>query len=255
MKTVILCGGRGTRLGEETAVRPKPMVQVGEKPILWHIMNHYSRYGFSDFTCALGYLGDYIKDYFYRFSPVNNDFKIQLGSGKVEYLSQTPTDWSVTLIDTGADSMTGGRLYRLRDTLKDEGTFLMTYGDGLCDINIKKLLEFHKAHGKLATVTAVRPPARFGEMIFEDDRVVNFSEKPLSSVGWINGGFFVFNSKVIDYIRDETVMLEHEPLEKLAADGQLMAFKHDGFWQCMDTVRDKQYLNSLWESGRAPWVE
>ena len=253
MKTVILCGGKGTRISEETTVKPKPMVSIGDKPILWHIMNHYASYGQTDFVCALGYMGDYIKNYFHSFYTLNSDFTINLSSGNISYHSEPQKKWNVRLIDTGAESMTGGRLWRLRDFLKNSGTFMLTYGDGLADINVEELIKFHKSHGKIATVTAVRPPARFGEMRFEGNMVTNFAEKPQTSDGWINGGFFVFETKIFDYLHNEETILERDPLENLVKDQQLMSFKHNGFWQCMDTLRDKNYLNEIWESGKAPW--
>jgi glucose-1-phosphate cytidylyltransferase len=255
VKTVLLCGGKGTRLSEETHLRPKPMVQIGDKPILWHIMNTYAQHGHKDFVCALGYMGDYIKDYFHRFYSMNSDFTINLSSGNISYHTEPKKDWNVSLIDTGAESMTGGRLFLLRDFLKNDDTFMLTYGDGVSDVNITELLAFHKKHGKLATVTSVRPPARFGEMKFDGDRVSEFAEKPQTSSGWINGGYFVFNKKVIDYISGVDEMLEHAPLQNLAREGQLMSYKHDGFWQCMDTMRDKTYLNEIWESGNIPWIK
>lgn len=254
MKTVILCGGKGTRLSEETGVRPKPMVEVGDKPILWHIMNHYASHSFKDFYLALGYKQDFIKDYFMRFYASNNDFRIDLNNGSIDYLKSKKLDWIVNLVDTGEDSLTGGRVLRLREHLFKDGTFMLTYGDGISNVDLKELVKFHKSHGKLATVTGVRPPARFGEMIFDGDRVVEFKEKPRASVGWINGGFFVLEPKVFDYLKDgDLTVFEQSPLENLAKDGQLMSYRHDGFWQCMDTLRDKIYLNELWESGKAPW--
>lgn len=255
MKTIILCGGKGTRLAEETHSRPKPMVLIGDKPILWHIMNSYAKHGHNDFVCALGYMGDYIKDYFSRFYTTNNDFTINLKSGNLQYHSEALMNWNVSLIDTGVESMTGGRLYCLRDSMRNEDTFMLTYGDGLSNVDINALIKFHKSHGKHATVTAVRPPARFGEMLFDGDRVASFAEKPQASTGWINGGFFVFNKKVFDYLdQGEATILERSPLENLTKDGELMAYKHDGFWQCMDTLRDKMYLNELLESNKAPWM-
>lgn len=254
MKTVILCGGKGTRLSEETGVRPKPMVEVGDKPMLWHIMNHYSLHNFKDFYLALGYKQDFIKDYFMRFYASNNDFRINLNNGSIDYLKSKKLDWTVNLIDTGEDSLTGGRVLRLREHLFNDGTFMLTYGDGISNVDLKELLKFHKSHGRLATVTGVRPPARFGEMIFDGDKVVEFKEKPRASVGWINGGFFVLEPKIFDYLNDgDLTVFEQSPLENLAKDGQLMSYRHDGFWQCMDTLRDKIYLNELWESGKAPW--
>ncbi|MBT3586375.1 MAG: glucose-1-phosphate cytidylyltransferase [Halobacteriovoraceae bacterium] len=252
MKVVILCGGKGTRLSEETVVRPKPMVEIGEMPIVWHIMNSYAKHSFKDFYLALGYKGDFIKRYFHDFNKSVNDVKINLGDGSVKNLNNKTVDWEVNLVDTGDESMTGGRLRRLRDELKGE-TFMLTYGDGVCDVDLTKLYDFHKAHGKAATVTAVRPPARFGEMLMDGDQVSEFKEKPRASVGWINGGYFIFESKVFDYLEDDSTILEKAPLENLANSGELMAYKHDGFWQCMDTMRDKNLLCELWDSGKAPW--
>lgn len=253
MKTVILCGGMGTRLAEETTVRPKPLVTVGGHPILWHILNGYGSHGFSQFVLALGYKGDAIKEYFLNYYSLDSDLRINLKTGAIEHLRSSRRDWQVDLIDTGAESMTGGRLHRLEALLRPAGTFMLTYGDGVGDIDISKLVAFHRAHGKLATVTAVRPPARFGGMVFDDDRVIEFREKPQTGEGWINGGFFVFEPSVFDYLDGDATVLEGAPLERLARDGQLMAFKHEGFWQCMDTVRDRQLLESLWVSGKAPW--
>ncbi len=255
MKTIILCGGKGTRLSEETDVRPKPMIEVGEKPILWHIMSHYAAYNIKNFYLALGYKQEYIKDYFLRFNAAISDFKLDLSNGAIEQYKSGRLDWVVNLIDTGNESLTGGRVLRMRDHLFKDGTFMMTYGDGVCDVDLDALLKFHKSHGKLATVTGVRPPARFGEMIFDGDRVVEFKEKPRASVGWINGGFFVLEPKVFDYLKDgDLTVFEQAPLQNLAKDGQLVSFKHEGFWQCMDTLRDKIYLNELWDAGNPPWV-
>lgn len=253
MKTVILCGGLGTRLAEETDVRPKPMVTVGGHPILWHILNLYSSYGFKKFALALGYKGEVIKEYFLNYYSLDSDLQIDLSSGKVEHLRPSRRDWCLDLIDTGAESMTGGRLHRLETLLRPEGTFMLTYGDGVCDVDINRLIAFHRSHGKLATVTAVRPPARFGGMVFDGDRVAEFREKPQTGEGWINGGFFVLEPEVFDYLNGDATVLEGAPLESLARDGQLMAYKHEGFWQCMDTVRDRQLLEHLWSDGSAPW--
>ena len=254
MKIVILCGGKGTRLSEETGVRPKPMVSIGDKPILWHIMKRYAHFGHTDFFLALGHKQEYIKDYFLNFFGRMNDFTLSLEDGSIDYHENENLDWKVNLINTGEDTLTGGRILRLKNYLKDTGPFMMTYGDGVCDVDIEKLISFHKSHGMLATVTGVRPPARFGEMIFDGNQVVDFKEKPQTSVGWINGGFFVLEPEVFDYLEDgDLTVFEGAPMEKLAKNGQLMSFKHDGFWQCMDTLRDKNYLNSLWESGKASW--
>lgn len=254
MKTVVLCGGLGTRISEETHVRPKPMVEIGGKPILWHIMNIYSHYGHKDFVLALGFKQEYIKQYFLNYHALQSDFCVDLGSGEIDFLKKLNRDWKVSLVDTGLLSMTGGRLYRLRDHLKDEDTFMLTYGDGLSNVDIGKLVEFHRSHGKIATVTSVRPNARFGEMVFDGERVVEFKEKPQATQGWINGGFFVFNKEIFNYLGSEKDILEQAPLESLVKDEQLMAYWHDGFWQCMDTMRDKNYLNELWDSGSAPWA-
>ncbi|BCB96308.1 glucose-1-phosphate cytidylyltransferase [Dissulfurispira thermophila] len=252
MKTVILCGGLGTRLSEETHLKPKPMVEIGEKPILWHIMNIYSAHGFNEFILALGYKGEAVKKYFLNYYNFQSDLTISLKTGKITASKNCYRDWIVHLIDTGLNSMTGGRLYRLRDKLKNE-TFMLTYGDGVSNVDIKKLVQFHKSHGKIATVTAVKPSARFGGMKFNGDRVIEFTEKPQTGEGWINGGFFVFEKAIFDYLKGDETVLEKEPMENLAKDGQLMAYKHEGFWQCMDTLRDKQLLESLWENEKAPW--
>ncbi|PTM49681.1 glucose-1-phosphate cytidylyltransferase [Leptospira borgpetersenii serovar Javanica] len=251
MKTVILCGGLGTRLSEETTVKPKPMVEIAGKPILWHIMKIYEHYGFGDFVLALGYKGEAIKDYFLNYHARMSDLTISLKSGIVDYSNPTAEDWKVQLIDTGALTMTGGRLLRLKNHLKE--TFMVTYGDGVSDVDIQKLVSFHKSHGKLATVTAVRPPVRFGELSISGDQVIRFQEKPQAEEGWINGGFFVFEPEILNYIEDESMMLERAPLEKLAKLGQLMSFRHPGYWQCMDTLRDKQTLEELWLQNKAPW--
>ena len=253
MKTVLLCGGLGTRLSEETQLKPKPMVEIGGMPILWHIMKSYSHYGFKDFILTLGYKGDFIKDYFLNYHPHASDITVELATGQATYANTTTEDWLVSLIDTGKKTMTGGRLHRLENKLSSEKTFMLTYGDGVADININALLEFHKRHGKLATMTAVRPPARFGTMVFDGDQVVDFREKPQTGEGWINGGFFVFERGIFDYLHGDSTILEQEPLENLAKDGQLMAYKHDGFWHCMDTLRDKNYLHDIWSKTQAPW--
>jgi glucose-1-phosphate cytidylyltransferase len=252
MKVVILAGGKGTRLAEETNIRPKPMVEIGGKPIIWHIMNIYAAFGYKDFLVACGYKGEMIKEYFNNYYMLNSDYFVNLKNGNLEIVNSNNVDWRIGVINTGANTETGGRVRRVKKWIVD-GTFFVTYGDGLSDVNIHSLLEFHRAHGLLATVTAVRPPARFGGLVLEKDRVVEFSEKPQTSEGWINGGFFVFEPGVFDYLVDDTSILERDPLEKLAADGQLMAFRHTGFWQPMDTLREKQILESLWTSGKAPW--
>ena len=254
MKTVILCGGLGTRLSEETQVKPKPMVEIGGRPILWHIMKIYERSRFVDFVLALGYKGDAIKDYFLNYHARKSDLTVGLASNSVSYRNPMVEDWTVTMADTGADTMTGGRLLRLKELLQPTGTFLLTYGDGVSDVNISRLVDFHKSHGRLATVTAVRPPVRFGELAIEEDRVVSFEEKPQAREGWINGGFFVFEPEIFDMIAGDATMLERQPLEQLARKGELRAYCHDGFWQCMDTLRDKHALEELWNSGAAPWA-
>lgn len=255
MKTVILCGGLGTRLSEETQIKPKPMVEIGNRPILWHIMKVYERHGFTDFALALGYKADAVKDYFLNYHARGSDLTIRLADNFVDYRNTSVENWSVMLADTGADTMTGGRLLRLKSELASSGTFMLTYGDGVSDIDIGKLLSFHKAHGRIATVTAVRPPVRFGELLIDEgNRVLSFEEKPQAREGWINGGFFVFEPQIFDYIKGDATMLEREPLEQLARKSELMAFQHSGYWQCMDTLRDKHALEELWNSGTAPWA-
>ena len=252
MNVVILAGGLGTRLAEETALRPKPMVDVGGYPILWHIMKTYAHYDLKRFVLALGYKSEVVKDYFLRLRSIQHDINLNLCTGAVDYIGPNGLDWEVRMIDTGLRSMTGGRLHRLASQLGD-GTFMATYGDGVSSLNIAELLDFHRSHGRIATLTAVRPPARFGTMSFSGDRVIEFQEKPQTSEGWINGGYFVFEPEIFEYLDGDDTVLEAEPLEQLARDGELMAYRHTGFWQCMDTVRDKQRLDALWESGEAPW--
>ena len=252
MNIVILCGGLGTRLAEETHVKPKPMVEIGGRPILWHIMKMYEKYGFNDFTLALGYKSEVIKDYFMNYHAYSSDLRVNLKSGDVSFSSQTAEDWNVSLVDTGLNTMTGGRLLRFKG--KFNQTFMLTYGDGVCDVDLKQLLAFHKAHGKIATVTAVTPSARFGGMHIDGGKVLDFKEKPQSGEGWINGGFFIFEPGVFDYLEDDTTVLEQVPLETLAYDGELMAFQHHGYWQCMDTIRDRESLQAIWDSGDAPWA-
>ncbi|EKO08700.1 glucose-1-phosphate cytidylyltransferase [Leptospira interrogans str. HAI1594] len=233
-------------------MKPKPMVEIAGKPILWHIMKIYEYHGFGKFLLALGYKGEVIKDYFLNYHARMSDLTVSLKSGIIEYSNPTAEDWEVDLVDTGALTMTGGRLLRLKDQLSKE-TFMVTYGDGVANVDIKKLVSFHKSHGKLATVTAVRPPVRFGELSISGDQVIQFQEKPQAEEGWINGGFFVFEPEVLNYIQDESTMLERSPLETLAKAGQLMAFHHAGYWQCMDTLRDKHTLEELWNQNKAPW--
>ena len=252
MKTVILAGGRGSRLEEETSARPKPMVEIGGKPLLWHLMNIYSTHGYRDFLVACGYRGEMIKEYFHHFAVQNSDYVIDVKSGAMSVVNQSTVDWRVGVIDTGVETMTGGRLLRLRQWIGD-GTFMVTYGDGVGDVNVASLVAFHRAHGKLATLTAVRPPARFGALALNGDAVREFAEKPQTGEGWINGGFFVFEPGVFEYLQGDDTSLEQEPLERLAAEGQLMAFRHSGFWQPMDTVRERRLLESLWTAGDAPW--
>lgn len=252
MKVALLAGGMGTRLAEETEVRPKPMVELGGNPIIWHIMMHYYQYGHRDFAIALGYKGDYIKRWFKDYAALGGSLTVHTKTGDVENHSSAPVDWSVDLVETGLETMTGGRIKRLAPWIGDE-TFMLTWGDGVSDVDLDKLLEFHRSHGKLATMTAVRPPARYGHLEFDGDKVLQFTEKPQTSEGWINGAFFVLEPQVFDYIDGDDVMWEHAPMERLAAEGQLMAYKHESFWQCMDTLREKHLLGQLWDSGNAPW--
>ncbi len=252
MKVAILAGGLGTRLQEETGLKPKPMVEVGGQPVLWHLMNMYAAHGHNEFVVALGYKGEVIKSYFLDYHSLRNSLTIDLGRGTVQSHGEEREDWKVHLIDTGPSTDTGGRIKRLRRWLGNE-TFMLTYGDGLADIDINQLLAFHRSHGKLATVTAVRPPARFGSLTFFGDLVTRFDEKPQIGEGWINGGFFVLEPEVLDYIAGDNIVFEKEPLERLSRDGQLVAYRHQGFWQCMDTLRDVRLLERLWAEGRAPW--
>lgn len=254
MKTVLLAGGLGSRLAEETGLRPKPMVEIGGVPILVHIMRIYAQAGFNDFVVALGYRGDVVREYFAHYHLRHGDVLIHLPTGNIEYGEDVVDDWNVRLVDTGEKSMTGGRLHRLEPLLKPLGTFMLTYGDGVSNVDVKKLVSFHKSHGKLVTITAVRPPARFGAMIFDGDRVTRFEEKPQTEAGWINGGFMVMEPGVFEYLKGDATVLEGEPLERLAKDGQLMAYRHEGFWHAMDTVRDRDVLNQLWAKGNAPWA-
>ncbi|MBU1152813.1 glucose-1-phosphate cytidylyltransferase [bacterium] len=255
MKTVILCGGLGTRLREETEFRPKPMVEIGDKPILWHIMKNYAHYGFKEFILCLGYKGEMIKGYFYNYEALNNDFTIELGDNKnIEiHRSHSEKDWTVTLANTGDKALKGARLKRIEKYIDDD-QFMMTYGDGVANIDINALLTFHQSHGKLATVTGINPASRFGELKIRGDRVESFTEKPKESHGLINGGFFVFNKGIFDYLSDDdNCDLEIGALEQIARDGQFMVYKHKEFWTCMDTLRDMEYLNKLWDEKKAPW--
>jgi len=252
MKVVILAGGFGTRLSEETEIKPKPMVEIGGKPILWHIMKIYSSFGFNDFIICLGYKGYVIKEYFANYFLHMSDVTIDLKNNKIEIHNVKSEPWRVTLVDTGLNTMTGGRIKRIQQYVADE-TFMLTYGDGLGNININELLEFHRKHGKYATITAVQPTGRFGALKLKGNQVLAFKEKPKGDGGWINGGFFVLEPEIFNYIEGDETVWEKEPLENLAKDGQLMAYKHKGFWKPMDTLRDKRELESLWQSGNPPW--
>jgi glucose-1-phosphate cytidylyltransferase len=253
MKTVILAGGLGTRLAEETEVRPKPMVEIGGRPILWHIMKHYSHHGFREFFLALGYKGDVIRRYFVDYAMFNTDLTVDVSASKVMLDGQPPAEpWLVRLMETGDATSTGGRLWRLRHKLEGE-SFFLTYGDGVSDVDLTQLLAFHREHGRIATVTAVHPPARFGSLELDGDVVTTFAEKPQAAEGWINGGFFVFEPGIFDYLQGDEDRLEYDALERVAADDQLRAFRHDRFWQCMDTLRDMRLLQDLWQSDSAPW--
>ena len=253
MKTVILAGGLGTRISEESHLRPKPMIEIGGRPILWHIMKLFSHQGFDEFIVCLGYKGYVIKEYFSNYVMHNADLTVDLAKGTVEYHATNHEPWRVTLVDTGADTMTGGRLKRVADYLTPGEPFFFTYGDGLSDVDLQGLAAFHKAHGKAATVTAVSPPGRYGALEIDQGRVERFMEKPPGDNGLINGGFFVLDPAVAGRVADDATPFEAEPLEGLARDGQLMAFHHDGFWAAMDTLRDKNHLEALWASGEAPW--
>lgn len=252
MNVVVLAGGLGTRLAEETEIKPKPMVEVGGHPILWHIMKHYAHYGFKEFFVALGYKGEVIKRYFLDYYSLNGSLTVDLAKGKVNRNDQECEDWVIHLKNTGLDTNTGGRVRRLRPWLNDS-TFMVTYGDGVTDVNLLDLLRFHRSHGRIATVTAVRPPARFGGLVFDGDLVAEFTEKPQIGEGWINGGFLIFEPKIFNYLEGDQTNLEADALEQLAADRQLAAYRHENFWQCMDTLRDKRLLESLWQEKRAPW--
>lgn len=253
MKVVILAGGLGTRISEETVVRPKPMVEIGGKPILWHIMKTYSHYGYNDFIVCLGFKGYMIKEYFSNYFLHMSDVTFDMKHNTMEIHERYAEPWKITLVDTGAETMTGGRIKRIAPYIGNE-TFMMTYGDGVTDVNIARLVAYHRAHGKQATVTATQPTGRYGAMsLGPDERVESFQEKPAGDGSWINGGYFVLDPRVLDLIPGDDSIFEKKPLERLARDGQLVAYKHDGFWYAMDTLRDKSHLESLWQAGNAPW--
>lgn len=252
MKVIILAGGAGTRLSEETESKPKPMVEIGGHPMLWHLTRNFAHFGFKEFVIALGYRGEVIKRFFFDYQSLSGSMTIDLASGEIARHATEREDWKVHLIDTGIPTNTGSRVKRLEPWLKGE-SFMLTYGDGLCDVDYHELLRFHRAHGRIATVTAVRPPARFGGLVFDGDTVVDFTEKPQIGEGWINGGFMVFEPAIFDYLEGDDISLEADALEELARDRQLAAYRHDGFWQCMDTLRDKRLLESLWQEHQAPW--
>lgn len=253
MKVVILAGGFGTRLSEYTEAIPKPMVTIGGKPVLWHIMMSYAKYGYTDFNVALGYKAGIVKDYFLNYRAVNSDFSIDLDSGLLTTHQTSKVDWKVTLVDTGLNSMTGGRVKRMKDYIGNE-PFMLTYGDGLADIDIASLVRFHRSHGKMVTVSAVHPGARFGELELNGNVVTSFNEKPQITEGWINGGYFVIEPEFLDFIDDDMTILEKDPLERAAELGELISYKHTGFWQCMDTKRDRDSLEEMWNSGNPPWA-
>ena len=251
LRTLILAGGFGSRISEETVAKPKPMIAIGGDPILWHIMKHYAHHGHTEFIVALGYRGEVIKQYFAQYAALAGNITVRTGHGLVERDRTDIEDWTVHLVDTGYDTATGGRMRQVAHLLDD--TFMMTFGDGVSDVNLNRLIDFHKSHGRLATITAVRPPARFGHVELDGDAVVEFSEKPQTGEGWINGGYMVLERRVLDYIDNDDTYFQKEPMERLAADGQLMAYRHASFWQCMDTMRDRVLLENLWDTGRAPW--
>jgi glucose-1-phosphate cytidylyltransferase len=253
MKAVILAGGFGSRLSEETVIRPKPMVEIGGKPILWHIMHIFSTHGINEFIIALGYKAEYVKEYFLNFYAINNNLSIDLATGRTTIHDGKQPKWRIHLVDTGLYTQTGGRLKRLQEWLAPDEVFMFTYGDGVADLDIKALIQFHHRHGRLATVTTVRPPARFGRIAFDNNQIINFYEKSEASEGWINGGFFVLHPRVIDYIDGDEAVWERDPVERLAQDGELMGFRHTGFWSCMDTLKEKNMLEDLWNTGHAPW--
>ena len=253
MKVVILAGGKGTRIQEESLIKPKPLIEIGSKPIIWHIMKSYSHYGFKEFVICCGYKGYLIKEYFANFSLHNSDVTIDIKKNEIKVHKNNNEDWKITLIDTGDDSLTGGRILRIKDFVGEE--FLLTYGDGVADVNISKLIEHHKINKKIATMTVIQPQGRFGVVEFntKNNLIENFSEKLKGDGAWINGGFFVLNKKIFDYLKDDFTIWEKEPLENLSKENQLVAFKHDGFWHPMDTMRDKVYLENLWDKNKAPW--
>ena len=253
MKVIILAGGFGTRLSEYTETLPKPMVSIGGKPILWHIMKNYAYFGHNDFYIALGYKAEVIKEYFLNYKTMNADFTVDLGTGSVTSHKMNEVDWKVNLVDTGLHTMTGGRVRRLKSYIGNE-TCLLTYGDGLSDVDLDRLVTFHKNHGKMVTVTAVHPVARFGELEMNEELVVSFQEKPQTGQGWVNGGYFVIEPEFFDLIKEDQTILEREPLERVAKMGELMSYQHKGFWQCMDTKRDRDNLEEFWNSGKAPWT-
>jgi glucose-1-phosphate cytidylyltransferase len=252
MKVAILAGGLGTRLSEETTVKPKPMVEIGGRPMIWHIMKIYATFGFHEFVVALGYKGELIKDFFLNYYYRSRSLTVNLRNGEVKIHNEDSEDWVVHLLDTGLNTQTGGRVKRVGEFIGNE-PFMLTYGDGVCNINIHSLLRYHQSHGKYATITAVRPPARFGQMVFDGQKVTHFEEKAQIGEGWINGGFFVLQPEILRYIEGDMMLWEHEPLEHLAADGQLIAYQHDDFWHCMDTLRDVNALEKFWIEGSAPW--
>jgi glucose-1-phosphate cytidylyltransferase len=254
MKVAILAGGLGTRLSEETVNKPKPMVEIGGRPILWHIMMHYSHFGFNEFVIALGYKGEYVKRWMHEYYSLNKNVTVKTDTNKVIFHDdkQSEASWTVHLVDTGQETLTGGRIKRLAPLIGNQ-TFMLTWCDAVANIDLQALLKFHRSHGRLATVTAVHPPPRFGHLVLEGERVTQFKEKPRDGEGWINGAFFVLEPGIFDYIEGDHTQWEKEPLERLATEGQLMAYRHKGFWQCMDTIHEKQLLEKLWQSGQAPW--
>ena len=253
MKAVILAGGLGSRLSEETVLRPKPMVEIGGRPILWHIMNIHAAHGITEFIVALGYKAEVVKEYFLNFYAFNNDISIDLASGRTTIHDGNQPRWKIHLVDTGLHTQTGGRLKRLASWLGPDETFVFTYGDGVTDLDLSAVVRFHMAHGRLATVTTVRPPSRFGRITFDGGQVTEFYEKPEAGEGWINGGYFVLNAAAIGYVEGDETIWERDPVERLARDGQLMGYQHNGFWSCMDTLKEKNMLEELWSSGKSPW--